>query len=405
VTAGPLAGVAVIEAGRFASAPSCGTVLADWGAEVVKLEPPGQGDPARSPGGGTSPRFDLHNRARRSIALDLTTPAGRGAFQRVIANADVFVTNMRPRALHKLDIDPESLCARHSRLVYGHISGFGIDSSLADVASYDHGGFWAYSGMASVWADERGVPPQAAGGMGDRAAGAMLAGAIAAKLLERERSGVGGLVSTSLLATGVWLLGSDVSDTLTNGHFNRLGDRTAIPYPTLNCFMAGDGKWFWLQMMEPEKHWHAFLDAVDAKWLDEDPRFQGGERRKLAAAASALVEALDDIFRQEPCAEWQRRLRAADVPFAPVQTLDEVVRDPVTIEARAVRKAPGADGDEATIISAPCSFGGVDPPVPGPSPGVGEHTEQVLRETGLNEDEIRALADAGAFGERSEVAR
>jgi crotonobetainyl-CoA:carnitine CoA-transferase CaiB-like acyl-CoA transferase len=251
--------------------------------------------------------------------------------------------------------------------------------------------------MASLFVDDQGVPPQPAGGLGDRSAGAMLAGAVAAALFDRARTGEGAVVTTSLLATGLWMLGSDVSDNLVAGQPTRQADRRSTSFPTVNCFMAADGRWFWLQMMEPERLWHAFLQAIDAPWLDEDPRFSGGERKKLAAAAGALVEALDEIFRVERREEWERRLRSADIPFAPVMTIDEVVCDPVALESGAIVPVTNGGRDPATVLGSPCRFDGQPTFAPGPAPFVGQHTRELLHELHYADSEIDALGEAGVI--------
>lgn len=392
-TDAPLAGIRVVEAGRFASAPSCATVLADWGAEVIKLEPPG-GDPARAPGSlarSVNPRFDVHNRTRRSVALDLRLPEGRTIADRLLASADVFVTNLRPAALEKLGLAPARQLARNSRLVYGQITGYGLGEA-ENVASYDHGAFWSASGLAALYADAEGVPPQPTGGLGDRATGTALAGAITAALYRRERTGRGEHVTASLLRTAMWLMASDVADALREPGIGRANDRRRAPVPTLNCFRCADGRWLWLQCMLPDRMWDALLGALDAGWLDDDPRFRSGNRRSLAESGPALVDAFDEIFRQRPLAEWSRRLTAAGIPFAPVRTLDEAVGDRVT-DATGAFLDMEHDGTAYRTVNSPCSFGGTGPARPTPSPGVGQDTVEVLAELGVPRSEIDALTE------------
>lgn len=392
----PLVGIKVVEAGRFAAGPSCGTVLADWGASVVKLEPPG-GDPARGPGsiGGRNPRFELHNRSRRSLALDLKKPEGRFVANRLIEQSDVFITNMRPKALLRLGLDYESLSEINDRLIYGQITGYGLNSEKTNERSYDHGAFWSYSGIAASFGDNRCEPPQALGGMGDRSSGAMLAGAVAAALFGRERTGKGCRVSTSLLATGIWMLGSDVSDALYDPSHRRTMDRRTSAYPTLNCFQAGDGRWFWLQMMTPEKHWVSLLDALGADWLDDDPRFVGGDQSRLAASGTALIEALDEIFRQRPLDEWETRLTRAGVPFAPVRSVAELVDDPVAAGSGAFIDTIADDGSQTRVVASPNQFNVQRDPRARPAPVTGQDTWQILRELAFSAEEIDAMRDAG----------
>jgi crotonobetainyl-CoA:carnitine CoA-transferase CaiB-like acyl-CoA transferase len=407
VNQGPLSGIRVIEAGRFASAPSCATILADWGAEVIKLEPPG-GDPARGPGSvdpanpdspanaaqRVNPRFDVHNRTRRSVALDLSVPDGRGVARRLITAADVFVTNLRQKALTRLELDSTTLRATAPQLVYAQVTGYG-DADEENRRSYDHGAFWSYSGMAALFRDSAGTPPQPAGGMGDRASGSALAGAVCAALFARQRTGRGEHVSVSLLSTAMWLMASDAADALRTLAPARGIDRLSAPIPTVNCFRCADGRWLWLQSMLPERDWDALLTALDARWLDDDPRFSGGDGRLLAQGRAALTEALDEIFRQRGAAEWCRRLSSAGLTVAEVRELSEAVRDPLVLGSGAIREVK-YDGGAYATVSSPCLFEGAPLAEPRPAPAVGADTEQVLAELGITGSELTELRASGA---------
>jgi len=383
VTQGPLAGIRVVEAGRFAAAPSCATVLADWGADVIKLEPP-DGDPARGPGSRAvgehrvNPRFDVHNRSRRSVALDLTTESGRGDAHRLVATADVFVTNMRPSALVRLGLDIATLRGAHPRLIYAQVTGYGLDDP-DERPSYDHGAFWSFSGMADLFRDGSGTPPQPAGGMGDRATGAVLAGGVSAALFRRERTGDGDHVAVSLLRTAMWLMASDVADALRDPDADRPVDRKAASIPTVNCFRCRDGEWIWLQSMHPDQDWDRLLAAIDAQWLDDDPRFRGGDPHKLAASRTQFVETLDEIFRKHTAAEWYRRLSDADLVVAPVQRLAAAVRDPLVAASGALRTMNAPDGTPYLTVNSPCGFG-TDLAEGAPAPRMGADTAAVLAE-------------------------
>src|SRR5688572_13572118 len=206
---GPMAGVKVVEIGVWVAGPAAGGVLADWGADVVKIEPPGIGDPARTfarmLGADLpfNPIFENDNRSKRSIALDLGKPAAREIALELIAEADVFLSNVRPAALARLGLDPKSLLERDPRLVYGVITGYGTEGPDADKAAYDIAGYWARSGVAGLLTAPGNHPPFQRGGMGDHTAGQSLAGGISAALFSRERTGQGQLVMTSLLRQGL----------------------------------------------------------------------------------------------------------------------------------------------------------------------------------------------------------
>jgi crotonobetainyl-CoA:carnitine CoA-transferase CaiB-like acyl-CoA transferase len=400
----PLSGVRVVEVGRFAAGPACATVLADWGADVIKIEPPG-GDPARGRGlieGGdvprVNPRFEVHNRSRRSAVLDLRVPSGRAVIDRLLAAADVLVTNLSPPALLALSMGASELRARHPRLIVAQITGYDAGTALADERSYDHGAYWSYSGAASLFTGRDGQPPQPAGGFGDRAAGSVLAGAVAAALFGRERTGAGSHVTTSLASTGTWLMASDVSDVLATGRAHQANDRRQAPVPTLNCFRTSDARWLWLQVMEPEQDWPRLAAALDAPWLDEDPRFRGGELARLRANREELIELLDEIFRARPLSEWADRLAAHRIIWAPVRTLEEAVADSAARSSAAVICFDDEFGTRHWSVNSPVLFDGETPRQATRAPEAGEHTLDVLASAGLTGGDISELRRAGALG-------
>jgi len=371
----PLSGVRVVEVGRFAAGPACATVLADWGAEVIKIEPPG-GDPARGKGvledregPRVNPRFEVHNRSRRSVVLDLRAPQGAA-----------------------------TLRGRHPHLVVAQISGYDPGTPLAGERSYDHGAYWSYSGAAALFTGPDGQPPQPAGGFGDRAAGSVLAGAVAAALFARQRTGVGSHVTTSLLSTGMWLMASDVSDVLVTGRAHRSSDRRQAAVPTVNCFRTLDARWLWLQVMEPERDWERLVAALDAAWLDEDPRFRGGDLARLRSNREALTELLDEIFRARSLPEWAARLTEHEIIWAPVRTLEEAVTDCVEHSSAAIVSFDDEFGRRHVSVNSPVLFDGATPRRATRAPGAGENTLDVLASAGLTESEIVELKRTGALG-------
>ena len=215
--AGPLAGIKVVEMGVWVAGPAAGGILSDWGADVIKLEPPGVGDPARMfrymLGGDLpfNPVFENDNRSKRSIVADLRKEEGRQIAIDLIRQADVFVSNIRPAALARLGLDPESLCKRFPRLIYAVITGYGREGPESDRAAYDIAAFWARSGIAASLAQPGSPPPHQRGGMGDHNVGLAAAAGISAALFQRERDGKGQVVSTSLLRQGIYTLSFDMA--------------------------------------------------------------------------------------------------------------------------------------------------------------------------------------------------
>jgi crotonobetainyl-CoA:carnitine CoA-transferase CaiB-like acyl-CoA transferase len=397
--AGPMAGVRVVEMGVWVAGPAAGLVLADWGADVVKIEPPGIGDPARTfarmLGGDLpfNPPFEMDNRGKRSIGIDLRQDGGRALARELIAGADVFLTNVRRGALTRAGLDPETLLAEHPRLVYGALSGYGTEGPDGDAPAYDIAAFWARSGLAGALTREGQVPPFQRGGMGDHGAGMTLAGAISAALFHRERTGRGQLVETSLLRHGLYTLSFDLAIALRFGVSVGAADRSTMVNPAVNVYRDRDGRWFWLVGLEGDRHWPPLARALGhPEWLD-DPRFaSAGGRAKNAAS---LIGLIDGIFATKTREEWAEVFAGEpDLWWAPVQSIDEVIADPQVHAAGGIVQVP--DGDSTTPFPAtPVDFAGT-PWSPGPmAPERGQHTDELLRELGRDAGAIATLRERG----------
>jgi crotonobetainyl-CoA:carnitine CoA-transferase CaiB-like acyl-CoA transferase len=362
---------------------------------VVKIEPPA-GDPMRAffqlaTGSKVdrNPPFDLDNRGKRSVVLDVRTPAGRAAAERLLATADVFVTNLRPDALARLGLDPETLTARFPRLVYAGITGYGRTGAERDRPGYDVGAFWARSGVAATLAPEGTAPPQIRGGFGDHVTAIATVAGILAGLYERAQSGRGRVVETSLLRTGAYCLGWDLGIQLSFGKIRPPVPRTEVETPLVNSYRAGCGHWFWLIGLEADRHFPGVARSVGREDLLADERFATARERRRNCRE--LIAELDRAFATRPLAEWAECFDREGVWWAPVQSLDEVVADPQAEAAGAFVDVPTRDGGVARAVASPVGFGGASTAPRRPSPVLGEHTEEVLREVGLDLDAIAAL--------------
>src|SRR5947207_6469090 len=386
--AGPMDRVGVVELAFWVAGPSAAAILADWGAEVVKIEPP-DGDPFRglflSAAGlevPANPPFELDNRGKRSIALDFTKETGREIALRLIDRADVFVTNLRPVVLARLGLDPDSLAARNPRLVYAGITGYGTEGPDRDRPAYDVGAFWSRAGIAAALTPPGTDPPFQRGAMGDHVAGITGAGAVAAALLARERTGRGQAVATSLYRIGMFVLGWDLSTTLRLGIPATPMTRTAMPNPVISCYRAGDGRWFWLLGLQGNRHWPDLVRAVGRpEWLD-DPRFTGMRARRENCAE--LVRLLDEIFATRPLAEWGEVFDREGVWWAPVQTTEDVVADPQAEAAGAWVDVPRAEGGTVRMLASPVDFSATRSQPRAVAPELGQHTEEILLELGYD---------------------
>jgi crotonobetainyl-CoA:carnitine CoA-transferase CaiB-like acyl-CoA transferase len=398
--AGPMVGVRVVELAAWVAGPAAGAVLADWGAEVVKVEPV-HGDPFRYMvklgTEGMNPPFELDNRGKRAIGLDVTTPDGRAVFDELLARADVFLSNLRPGTLEGLDLAPEQLHERFPRLVVATINGFGDDGPDRDRPSYDVGGFWARSGLAASHTFDGGEPPQLRGAAGDHMSAMSLVAGISAALFARDRTGEGRHVSTSLLRNGVYALGQDVNVRLRAGiSFPMGGGRRAATNPLYNTFRTADGRWIWLLGLQPDRHWPLITVALDhPEWLADERFDEMASRRENAPA---LLELLDATFADRTLEEWVTLLDEAGVWFEAVRTIDEVVEDPQVRAAGALVAVCSAVADETVpSVASPVDFDGTSRSDGRPSPELAEHTREILLELGRTTDQIRDLEERGVI--------
>ncbi len=399
---GPMDGVRVVELGVWIAGPAAAGVLGDWGADVIKIEPI-VGDPARTfrrmlgTDMPNNPVFELDNRNKRSISLDLGTDVGRKIAAELVAGADVFVTNVRGPALKRAGLDADTLLERHPKLVYGHITGYGREGADADRAAFDIAAFWARSGIAHLLTPPGGKLPFQRGGMGDHSTGVQFAGAISAALFARERSGKGQLVSSSLLRQGVYTIGFDLNSVLGWGLHAAIGQRENMPNPAINNYTAGDGRQFWIVGLEGERHWPPLARVVGhPEWID-DERFLTGASR--AAHAAELIAMLDAEFATKSLAEWAELFAVEpDMFWAPVNTPEDILNDPTLRDAGGLVEVPDPYGT-TTMIASPADFHGTPWEARWIAPELGEHSTQVLRELGYSDGSIDDLLRSGAVRE------
>jgi len=397
---GVLDGVRVVEMGLWIAGPAAGGLLADWGAEVIKVEAP-SGDPMRGLFGALSgskeqrsPGFDFLNRGKRSVALDVNRPEGRELVERILDSADVFITNMRPAFLERIGFDHQRLLARHPRLVYASLTGYGLEGPDRDAPGYDMAAFGARAGVSDRSTPAGEPPVMLAMGIGDMVTGLTTVSAVLAALLQRERTGRGQLVATSLLRSGAYCIGSELATRLSLGRLAAPQRRTAAQNPLLNSYQAGDGKWFWLIGAEADRHWPRLLAAVDDPRLADEAYATARDRRR---AAESLIAILDEIFARHSREEWGRRFEEHDVWWAPVNSAEDVLSDRQAHAAGVFVEVPSSqpgEGGVVTSIATPADFEAGKAPLAGPPP-TGRDTVAVLRDLGVDETELRRLQEAG----------
>lgn len=384
--AGPVEGVTVVELGVWVAGPAAGGILADWGADVIKIEPP-TGDPARMFGRmlgcdlGLNPPFEMDNRSKRSVVLDLSSEPDRRAAFELLSGADVFLTNVRPGALQRLGLDFASVSAANPRLVYGLITGYGESGPDADRAAFDVAAFWSRAGVAHLLTRPGDTPPFQRGGMGDHSAGMTMAAAVCAALLARERTGAGQLVTTSLYRQGAYTVSFDLNTYLMSGQPIAIGQRESMGNPCMNNYAASDGRRFWIVGLEPERHWPALCRAVGRPEWRDDPRF--ADARARAANSVALIAALDEIFATRPLDEWAQIFAGEpDFFWSPVNSLEDVVADAQFHAAGGIVYVPDGADDQAAVpmVATPADFHGTPWAPRSAAPELGQHTAEVLAE-------------------------
>ncbi|MEM6625985.1 MAG: CaiB/BaiF CoA-transferase family protein [Pseudomonadota bacterium] len=389
-----LEGLKVVEHATYMAAPGAGGVLADWGADVIKIEPPG-GDPIRQffASIGTditdNPVFDFDNRGKKSVMLDASEEAGREAIRKLADDADVFLTNVRPGGLQRSGLNYETLSKRNPKLVYCALTGYGLDGPDADRPGFDIASFWSRAGVARLTIPKHLPPFPLRTAQGDHTTSLAAVAAINAALLERVKTGKGRLVDVSLLRTGLYTMGSDLAIQLFFGRVASTKPREEATNPLMNFFQTKDGVWLCVVPRQGNGDWAKIGRAFGAPHMIDDERFATPKSRR--AHTQDLIAGLDAGCKQFTAKEFAERLDAEQIAWAPVQTLADVVEDPQVIAAGGIVETPSADGDAFKAPASPARFHGADDGPKGPSPKPGEHTEEILSGLGYSAAEIKSM--------------
>ncbi len=399
-----LDGIRVIDAANFIAGPVSTTVMADFGAEVIKVEPP-SGDVYRVRGAGyPSSAYNfpwiVDNRTKRSVAIDLRTPDGQALLHRLVRDVDVFVTNAPLDSRERLRVRYEDLAPLNARLIYASITAYGETGEEAAKPGFDSIALWARTGLMDlVRPSPDAAPSRSLPGMGDHPTGMSLFGAIMAGLYHRERTGRGTMVSTSLMANGLWWNAIQVQGIL-------CGTRTVVRPPReeavsalANMYRCRDDRWFMLTITGDERHWPTFAKGIGREDLVTDPRFAGTEERR--ANARALTAVLDAHFATKDWAEWSPILEKTGVAFGVVSTLDDIPHDVQMRVSGALVPIDDPRAGASLTVSSPIQIEGQEKVPPTLAPEIGEHTVEVLRAAGIDQAEIDRLLRAGVIAQAS----
>jgi formyl-CoA transferase len=392
-------GLKVLDCASFIAAPAAATVLSDFGADVIKIEPPGSGDPYRNlpnlPGYPASEHnfaWLLEARNKRSLALDLSKPEGRAVLHRLAAEADVFITNYPPAVRERLGITHAHLAPHNERLIYASFTGYGEKGEEANKPGFDSNAYWARSGLMDlVRADIDTTPARSIAGMGDHPCAMAFYGAIVTALYKRERTGKGSHVSSNLMANGVWAASVLAQAKLCGATFGERRPRERALNAVTNHYKCKDGRWIILSLLNEEKQWPTLARCLGREDLIDDERFAtkaGRHQRSIE-----LIRIFDEVFASKPLAEWRKLLDGNGLVFGVVGILDDIPSDKQMLDNEVLVPF---ENDTMLTINSPIWVDGSNKVQPRRPPGVGEHSDDILRQAGYDEASIAKLRAAGA---------
>jgi crotonobetainyl-CoA:carnitine CoA-transferase CaiB-like acyl-CoA transferase len=394
-------GLKVVDLSSFIAGPSAAVILSDFGADVIKVEPP-HGDPWRhankiaiQPRAEEPYQWHLANRNKRGIALDLKSQSAQQVLVELVKWADVLIVNTPHHARKKLNLEYDDVAKWNSRLIYADLTGFGENGPDANLPGFDITAYWARSGLLSMTRDAGAPPTWPVSGSGDNATAVGLYSAIVTALYRRERTGKGSYVTTSLLAEGVWSASVSIQAALAGARFPPMHDRTHPANAATNVYRAADGTWFAL-IITPDKFAHV-ANAIGRPDLPTDPRF--ATPAQLIANMTQLTAIFDEVFGAEAMSHWHSVFAGVDVTFGEVRGPQEVINDPQLTANGIVVPLDGTDGRLASTISSPIQVHGVAKTPARRAPGLGEHTEEILGELGFDAASIEGLRKGGAIAE------
>lgn len=395
-------GIRVIEAANWLAAPSGCALMADLGANVIKVEPP-SGDPFRGltfgwldPNLPLNYPFQLDNRGKRSITVDLNHAEGPALLRKLTAGADLFVTNLLPRRQERYGLTYETLRELYPGMVYLAVSGYGAMGLDHNRPGFDYAAFWARSGIMGLMGDPGTPPPMQRPGMGDHSTSINVLAAALAGLRRRDHSGKGLRVDVSLYGTGLWVLGSDLASALVARKNPPRYSRDTPFNPMWNTYVTRDDRWLLLVMPQPDAYWPRFCRAMGVPEWTGDPRYDSREKRMHRCVE--LVQALDAIFAERGLDQWKERLDQEQLIWAPVLELPQVIEDPQVRFMKHIRILQHPDAGSFATLDTPFRIVDSDIGPRGPAPEIGQHTEEVLLEADFDWEAIATLRDSGVLG-------
>jgi crotonobetainyl-CoA:carnitine CoA-transferase CaiB-like acyl-CoA transferase len=397
----PFEGIRVLEVAAWTFVPAAGAIMADLGADVIKIEPP-TGDPQRGlqnmlnlDTGGPNPFVEIPNRGKRSVTLDLANPTGREALLKIAATSDVFLTSYLPEVREKLGIDLDDIRAVNPNIIYVRGSGWGSIGPMRNVGGYDLAAAWASSGLAYRLTPPGGEPEFQPPAFYDLQGSNTIAGAVAMALLKRERTGEASVVDVSLLAVGLWTMGPDIVSAPYFGDPKRT-DRTQPGNVIANSYKTADDRWLYLVCLQSDRFWPEVCTVIERTDLIHDVRYENATVRH--ANRVECVAELDKAFATRTLADWKQRFDGFSGVWAPVQSYTEIHEHEQIQVNSYLPEITDNNGLTFRIVAPPMQFDDQPTAPRSGAPEIGADTEFVLVDAGLDWDEISDMRERGAFG-------
>lgn len=390
-----LSGIRVIDCGTYIAGPASAAILSDFGAEVIKIERPPYGDPYRYlplvPGMPVSDQnycWILDDRNKKSVALNLSDDEARQVLLKLIATADIFITNYQPQSLRKFKLTYEELAPLNQRLIHASVTGYGEHGDDAEKPGYDATAYWARSGLMYGMHNGDAEPVQSPAGFGDHPTSVTLFASIMMALYQRQITGKGSRVFTSLMANGIWSHGCGIQAALCGAQFYPKWTRKTAICPLVNHYVARDGRRMFFCLLEPVRDWRNLCQALAFDELHDDPRFSTSKARQENSAE--LVRRIDEAMATRDLDQWAAIFKKYDLVWGPVPSAAEVANDPQAQEIFA-EISPGLK-----TVQNPLNLEGIEKRKPTMPPGIGEHTHEVLTSLGISDEAITGMIGRGA---------
>ena len=395
----PLEGIKVVEVAQWVAAPSAGAILGDWGADVVKIEHPVRGDGSRGmkviggmPVSDVNYPWELDNRNKRSVTLDISKKGGQEALHKLIAKCDVFLTSLRPSELRRYDLEYETLSKTNSRLIFASLTGYGRKGPDREKPGFDYTAFWARSGLQAIVREPGRPPVFQRPGMGDHITALAIACGINTALFVRERTGIGQEVDVALFGTGIWTLGIDTMCALVTGQYAAMRTRSEMMGMT-NVYQTKDGKWIMMMHLQPDAYWSMFCKALELEHIENDERFNSFLPR--LQHEGELVPIVEESMAKRTLEEWKQRMDEYGLIWAPVQEPTDVAKDPQAWATDCFETFEHPTLGPISFVAIPMKLSRTPASIRTTAPELGQHTEEALLEIGYSWDDIARLKEDG----------